>query len=341
MKSRLPLIYCVIPNLNGARDLGRSIDSLLSQSLPCRVVVVDNGSVDDSRKVLEGYQDNIDVLYKTRNLGFAGGVNAGIKHSLKKGATFVALFNNDAVADKQWIESLYQSMEADHKIGVVAGKLLKLGSDPSRFDTTGDNFSIWGLAFPRGRGEVDEGQYNEPEYVFGATGGACMFRAGVFKSVGFFDKNFFAYYEDVDICFRLQLKGYRAYYQPKAIAWHKIGATSSKLPGFVAYHSTKNTLFVPLKNLPFSLLIRFAPRFWLAFSLLVANQIKQGNFWPVLKGLLVALVFLPKKIVQRWFIQSGRKVETSYIKSILYPGLPPDRHKLRALSARLKFWGAR
>ena len=331
-------IYCVVPNFNGVADLPACIDSLLAQSLPCKVVVADNGSSDGSVDAIRAYAgQGVKLVKNRRNLGFAGGVNSGIGYALARGATHVALFNNDAVAEPKWLAELLAGFDCAPQAGIVTGKLLKMGEQkPAVIDSTGDVFSIWGLAFPRGREEPDNGQYDRPEYVFSASGGASLYRAEVFQRAGLFDEDFFAYYEDVDFSFRAQLAGYRVYYQPTAVAWHKIGATSRKMPGFTAYHSFKNTLLLPYKNLPLALLLRYAPRFWLIFLLLFVGQIRQGNGWPVIRGSLVALLLLPKKTVQRWRIQAARKVSSRYIDSLLYHDLPPDRHRLRRLRQRLK-----
>ncbi len=339
MKSPTPLVYCVIPNWNGERDLAAAIDSVLAQSQPCRLVIVDNGSTDGSVGLINKYGDKLDSVILSRNTGFAGGVNAGIKFALDAGAEYVALFNNDAEADKQWLEHLYKTLKSSDEAGIVTGKLLKAAAKPPyTFDSTGDFYSNWLLAFPRGRGLTDNGQYDHQEFVFSASGGASLYRAEVFKQIGLFDEAFFAYYEDVDLSFRAQLAGWKIIYQPKAVAYHQIGKTSGRIPGFTAYHTVKNVPLLWFKNLPLGLWWPAAIKFQIAYFLMMVNIARKGNLGPVLKGFGVLCLLLPAKLLERLAIQRHRKVPNRYIRGILYPDLPPDRHKLRKLRARVLFW---
>src|SRR5688572_27997326 len=123
-------IYVVVPNWNGLSHvgslrLGRCFDSLLAQRMPAEIVVVDNGSADDSVAFITSRYPQIKVIRLPRNRGFAGGVNAGIKYALQRQADFVALFNNDAVADADWLAGLLDAISRHRRIGIVAAKLLK------------------------------------------------------------------------------------------------------------------------------------------------------------------------------------------------------------------------
>jgi len=121
------------------------------------------------------------------------------------------------VAEPAWLEQLVETAEACPEAGLVTGKFLKRG-DSNTLDSTGEFYSVWGMSFPRGRGEVDAGQYDDPAQwiVFGGTGGASLYRIQALREVGLFDENFFAYCEDVDISFRLQLSNWKACYSPTA-----------------------------------------------------------------------------------------------------------------------------
>src|SRR5690606_23861242 len=153
------------------------------------------------------------------------GVNDGIHHAIKRKAKLVALFNNDAVADSRWLAQLVSRMESDEQLGIVTCKFLR--SDRTTLDSAGEQYSVWGVPFPKGRDELDDGLYNESFYVFVATGGAILYRVSALKDVGFFDEKYFAYYEDVDLSFRMQLAGWRVFYDPSALAYHALSATSS------------------------------------------------------------------------------------------------------------------
>jgi GT2 family glycosyltransferase len=325
-------VAIVVLNWNGIEDTARCLDSLLVQDYsPFKIIVIDNGSSDDSRDILEKYQKDhpkeLEVLYNKQNLGFTGGVNTGISWALRHNYEFVALFNNDAVAEKTWLSHLVTAMNSP-KTGITTGLLLR--SDGKKIDSTGEQYSIWGISFSRGRGENKI--FADPSgFTFGATGGATLYKTELFQDIGLFDTNFFAYYEDIDISFRAQLAGWKIMYVSEAIAYHKQGATSSKLPGFTVYQTFKNLPWVFIKNVPRQLLLTVGIRLLVVYTLFFWNAVFHGNGWPALSGSFKSIVFFPKKIGQRWHIQKQRRVPLQHIKGILWNDLPPDQKALRKL----------
>jgi GT2 family glycosyltransferase len=295
---------------------------------------VDNGSADDSLKLLRSKYTSVEVVELKKNYGFAGGVNAGIKHAIENGAEYVALLNNDALADKNWLKKLKDNMDKNPRSGIVTSKILN--EDGKFLDSSGEFFSIWGLPFPRGRKETDINKYDEDTAVFGASGGASLYRVKMLKEIGLFDENFFAYYEDVDLSFRAQLAGWKVAYAPEAIVYHKIGATSSKVPDFATYQTLKNLPMLMWKNVPWRLMPKVWWRFELAYTLIVFRALSRGQFGAVLKGLAVWVVLSPKKFYQRHQIQKRRKVSIEYLNSLLVHDLPPNAMGLRRL--RQKWW---
>lgn len=330
------LIYCVIPNWNGAEVLEDCIKSVLAQTLPLKILVVDNGSSDGSLEIVAKYSD-IEVLALDKNHGFAGGVNAGIKKALEANAEYVVLLNNDAVADKNWLKNLIDATKANPKLGIVTSKIL---NDSGEYlDSAGEFYSIWGLPYSRGRREVVIDKYDKDVKVFAASGGASLYRTIMLDEIGLFDEDFFAYYEDVDLSFRAQLAGWKVAYCPKAIVYHQIGATSSKIGGFATYQTMKNLPWLFWKNVPRKLIWRMIPRFKFAYFSFYASAIARGQGWPATKGFGKMLLLLPYKFIQRYKIQSRRKVSAEYIDSMLAHDLPPNARKLRAL--RSAWWKLR
>lgn len=327
-------VAVVVLNWNGADFLEECLESLRAQDYPnFQIVVVDNDSTDNSRDILDywtkQYGNLIRVIYNNRNSGFAGGVNIGIKQAMKDGASAVALFNNDATAAPNWLSEIVAALEAERTVGIATGLLLH--ADGKTIDSTGDYYSIWGLAFPRSRDEATE-TAPESGYVFGATGGASLYRADLFKQIGFFDEAFFAYYEDVDISFRSQLAGWKVYYTKSAVAYHRRGATSEKLPGFTKFQMFKNLPMLFWKNVPAGLLWKIGWRFKLVYFLMYINAILQGAFVPATKGILSAIGHFPSALSRRSKIQQLRRRPADYIYSILYQDLPPNQKgKLRKL----------
>src|ERR1039458_27404 len=189
-------VAVVVPNWNGIATLGTCIDSLQNQSLRPHIIVVENGSADDSLKLLQTKYPGVTVLVQPKNLGFAGGVNIGLVRAISDGAQFVALFNNDAVAEKDWLRNLVKAMTHDDNAGIVTCKFMDISG--KHLDSTGDQYTNWGLPYPRGRGEPTSNRFDKQLDVFAASGGASLYRVKMLKEIGLFDKDFFAYYDDVD-----------------------------------------------------------------------------------------------------------------------------------------------
>ncbi|HSX23598.1 MAG TPA: glycosyltransferase family 2 protein [Candidatus Saccharimonadales bacterium] len=322
-------IFIVVPNWNGADLIASCLDSLMAQTRKAEIVVVDNGSTDESVAIVASRYPAIHLTTLPYNTGFAGGVNAGIRYALEQGAEAVALFNNDAQASPDWLKHLAHALEARPSYGITTGKLLS--ADKKSIDSTGDFYTSWGLPYPRGRGELATNRYDDDTDVFGASGGASLYRAKMLSEIGLFDEDFFAYYEDVDLSFRAQLAGWKVLYVPAAEAYHLQGATSSGVKGFTTYQTFKNFPLLFWKNVPLRLLPGILVRFKIAYFAIFFSSIRKRRAWPAIKGFLRMLTLFPKKLGQRWHIQKSRKVSVDYINSIIVHDLPPNAHRLRKL----------
>src|SRR5690606_18912256 len=129
-----------------------------------------------------------------------------------QGYAYIGLLNNDAVADKDWAKELVAVLKKNKKVGAVTAAMKHM-AEPT-YDSTGDFYTVWGLPYPRGRGEPINGQYDDQKDVLSVSGGASFFKAEYFKDVGLFDEDFFAYYEDVDLGLRGTLAGWRLQFVP-------------------------------------------------------------------------------------------------------------------------------
>jgi len=330
-------VYVVIPNWNGTDRLRASLDSLKVQTQPHEVVVVDNGSVDGSIELMEKNYPSVILIKHDHNKGFAGGVNPGLKLAIEDKARYAALLNNDAVADKDWLKHLVKFLDSNPKAGIVTSKILEAGG--KELDSTGDIYTTWGLPYPRGRDEEDQGQYDEQRWVFGASGGASLYRIKTLEEIGLFDEDFFAYYEDIDISFRAQLTGWKIGYEPKATVLHQISATSAPIKGFATYHTLKNLPLLFWKNVPWPLMPVIGPRLFILYWGIAMRALSRGLFAAFFKGVLMSMVLWPKKLMQRHRIQKNRKVSVDYLKSIIVYDLPPNANHLRNL--RAKWWHLR
>lgn len=327
-------IAVIVINFNDIKETTQCLASLSRQKgVKLDLILVENGSVEpqteDQLKILANtYKSQLTIIKNQTNLGFTGGANTGIRHVLARNYEYFALFNNDAVADQYWLKNLYSASQTEAS-GITTGLLLH--EDGKTIDSTGDWCSTWGLPFPRSR-NLPVAQAPKSGFVFSGSGGASLYSVKLIEQIGMFDENFFAYYEDTDLSFRAQLGGFKVFYTNQAIAYHKRGKTSARIPGIAVLGTFKNLPMFFVKNIPTRLLVSTGWRFFLAYHLMLFNAIRKGNAAPALKGWGQSLLlFWTHSLRQRRSIQSNRKVSTEYIKSMLYPDLPPDQTGLRKL----------
>ena len=224
-----PSVSVVIVNLDGAEHLPDCLDSLRDQTYPRElvdVIVVDNGSVDGSLELLDRRYPWVKVLPQGRNTGFAPAVNTGVQAAA---GACVALVNNDMRVDPNWLAALVEVYDPDEGVVCVAGQILSW--DAERVDFVEGSLNFYGMghqvAFGRRREDVDvpDGQ----EVLF-ACGGSMLVDRRVFLDAGGFDDGFFAYFEDIDFGWRLNLLGYRVRLAGRALAYHRLHGTSSRFP---------------------------------------------------------------------------------------------------------------
>lgn len=326
-------LVVVIPNWNGEDKIKPCLDSLVNQSVEAHVIVVDNGSVDVSVGLIEKNYPQIELIKHTYNKGYAGGVNPGFKRAIELGGDFVAPFNNDAVAGSRWLEKLAEAMEADPKLGIVTCKVASI--DGTHLDSTGDQYTTWGLPYPRGRNEADLNRYDKLTDIFAASGAASLYRVSMLQEIGLLDEDFFAYYEDVDLSFRAQLAGWKVRYVPGSVVYHATSTTGQAIKGFFTYQTQKNLPMLLVKNVPLRLLPTILPRFCLVYLSFFVSATTRGQLWYALKGFSRMMLYMPKKLRERRHIQRNRKVSDEYIASMLLWDLPPNASRLRKLRS---FW---
>ncbi len=257
------------------RDCIRSAQS--QNYSPREIIVVDNGSTDGSREWLRG---NASSGYKLIefdvNTGFARGVNAGIKAS---SGEYVALLNNDAVADSGWLEGLIGSLH-DRTFGMSASKIL-FHDRPDVIDKAGHLFYPDGLNRGRGAGEVDRGQFDQDPEILFPDGCAALYRRELFVDVGLFDEQFFAYGDDAELGLRARWRGWRCAYAPSARVFHRHSSSLGRYSPAKASLVERNRLWVAIKLLPWRILIvsplltlwRF---FWHGWSILGRRGLAGG-----------------------------------------------------------------
>jgi len=243
------LISVIILNYNGEDYIEECLDSVLDQTYePLEIIVVDNASNDSSLEILkEKYSSKIKLIESNTNLGFAGGNNLALDYT--KGE-FIALLNNDAVADRRWIEEFMSAVNrCDGTFGMWASKIL-FYDDREIIDTAGHLIYPDGLNRGRGKGEKDKGQYDKEEEVFFPSGCAAIYRKEMLNIIGFFDPDFFAYGDDTDLGMKARIAGWKCNYVPKSVVYHHSSAASGKYSPLKAYLVERNRLWVLIKYFP-------------------------------------------------------------------------------------------
>ena len=324
----------IIPNLNGGTELLDAVQSLTEQTLQPYIIVVDNASTDDSVEKLQAKYPKVELIKQVKNMGYAGGVNPGFRRAFDLQADYAAPFNDDAIADKHWLRKLVEHLDDNPEVGAAACKVLK--ADGIHLDSTEDTYSHWGLPYPRGRNEVDKGQYDTMGDIFGASGAASLYRMSALEEVGLLDEDFFAYYEDVDLSFRLQLAGWKIRYVPESRVYHQIGMTSGRTKGFTTHQTMKNLPLLAFKNVPQPYLRLVQRRLNIALLLFFGRAVTRGQGGAALSGYWKYLQLRSKKLKERKHIQSTKKVSDEYIWSTITHDLPPNATALRKLRAR--YW---
>lgn len=216
-----------------ARDLAAV--SAVTEGEPCRIVVVDNGSRDDSvARLRERFGDSIKLLTNSTNLGFAGGVNAGLEWALSQGAQSVLVLNNDIVVDRDMIRHLVSVAESRPQAG-IAGPVIYYFDEPDRIWRFADRESRW-LPVPlRVPDRVVAEAAGVPFQVDYVTACGMLVRREVLEAIGLFDTRYFMYFEDADFCRRARDAGYEIWCAPEAKMWHKVSLSAQKIQAVTQY----------------------------------------------------------------------------------------------------------
>lgn len=290
MTNKVPKVAVVILNWNGKEILKTFLPSVINNSKEAELVIVDNGSTDNSISFLKQEYPQIRIIDNKQNYGFAEGYNKALKEIE---ADYYVLLNSDVEVTPSWISPIIELMENDTQIACCQPKLLSY-LEKNKFEYAGGAGGfIDHLGYPFCRGRVfnyleeDKGQYDDNKEIFWATGAALFVRASIYKELGGLDKDFFAHQEEIDFCWRVKNAGYKVYYCSKSVCYHLGGGTLNKTSPFKTYLNFRNNLYLLYKNLPLEKKRKvFFMRFFLDIiaSLSFLLQGKVGEFNAVYKA---------------------------------------------------------
>lgn len=286
-----PAVAIVILNYNGRNYLEKFLPSVIATTYQNKkIIVADNASTDDSVAFLKLNFPFVELIMLNNNYGFAGGYNRALKNVK---SDYYILLNSDVEVPGNWVEDLIVLMESNKQIAACQPKILSY-VNKNKFEhagACGGWIDTLGYAFARGRifdiCEDDNGQYNSNEKIFWATGAALCIRAELFNEMGGFDRYLFAHMEEIDLCWRLQRKGYLIYCCASSVVYHLGGGTLNKTSSRKTYLNFRNNLIILLKNFSFSEAIWKIPlrilMDWLfAFKSLLQGDVK--SFGAVIKA---------------------------------------------------------
>lgn len=331
----------IVVNWNRRELLRQCLDSLTRQTgVSYEVIVVDNGSTDGSSEMvavefLKRTDFRIRLIQNRENRGFCAANNQGIAAAC---AEFVALLNNDAVAEPGWLAALRRCFDARPDVGMAASKILSF-EDSRRIDKVGHLIYPDGQNRGRGTGELDVGQYDQLEEVLWPDGCAAMYRKEMLDQIGGFDEDFFAYADDAELGLRARIAGWRCLYTPEAIVHHRRGATLGITSSRRLELIERNRVLLVVKLFPWNLLwlngLYYLARVGAGIIAAMCGKGEIGRFpgfkgkcraaVAFLKGDLQALRMLPRMLCKRREISRLRKLTPKQVKELIVDHRVPLR----------------
>ncbi len=251
-----PSVAIVILNWNGKHYLEQFLPSVFATSYAnCRLVVADNASTDGSLDFIRDNFPNIELISLQKNLGFAGGYNEALKHV---DADYYVLLNSDVEVTPQWLDPIIKLLEEDPVHAACQPKLLSY-KQREMFEYAGAGggwLDVFGYPFARGRifdvSEKDSGQYDTTEEIFWASGAAMVIRSHVFHDLHGFDEYFFAHQEEIDLCWRMKLAGYKVFCCAESVVYHVGGGTLPRGNSRKTLLNFRNNQIMIAKNMSWS-----------------------------------------------------------------------------------------
>lgn len=320
-----PLISLIVLNYNGAGILSDCLSSILQNDYEnFEVILVDNGSQDRSMDEAQrqfGHDQRMRFLRIKPNLNYTGGMNVGLKEA---SGEWVVLLGNDTQLESDFLTELASGLR-DKDIGAAAPKIFITGR-PNILENTGGLLDTFGFAKMRGRAEQDRQQYDTDNHIFFASGAAPIYRRDILLEVGFLDRKFMTHSEDVDLCWRIRLRGYKIIFLPRARLWHKISVTTAKYTKkhSLLFHIRKNRIAVLIKNYNSFNLFKALPPLFLLYGLVFIKELLSEHNSKVAFTSISALFWnikeLPYLLKERRFIQKKiRKVPDRQIIRFMHP----------------------
>jgi GT2 family glycosyltransferase len=252
-------------------------------------MLVDNGSTDGSVEYFREKYSEMEIIENKENLGFAEGNNVAIRKIIEREPDYILLLNNDTIVDPNFLTELVKVLEADSNIGIV-GPTVYYYYEKDRIQSAGIKIS-WYKGQTIDLTNEDEIKQNKIRDVDSIMGCSLLAKCELFKKIGYLNKDYFAYWEETDLCVRAKKIGYRIVHVPSARIWHKGGATAKKTSGFYEYHMTRNMFWFMRKHASRKqqitfIIYFFGIQFWKLIAGYVICQEKAHIYRSLFKGIL-------------------------------------------------------
>jgi len=311
----MPRVSVIILNWNGRKFLTKCLDSLAAQSYrDFETILVDNGSTDGSVDYVQGAYPQVRLVALPENTGFAEGNNRGL--AVCNGEYIVTL-NNDTRLEPDFLGELVRAVDSDHRAGMAAAKMRNY-YQTERIDAAGLKIATNGLGYNIGVGESDAGQHDDAA-VFGPCGGAALYRRTMLDAVGFFDPDFFAYYEDFDLAWRGRLAGWGCVAAPRAVVYHVHSATSGEWSRFKVYRTHRNKWYVMIKNWPLGLLLRRLPAILFFDAAAFSLAVLKGRGGTALRARFDVVKNLHMLLEKRREVQARSRLSAAEVERLFSP----------------------
>jgi GT2 family glycosyltransferase len=338
MNLEFPTASIIVVNYNGREFLEDCFRSLSNLDYPSyEVIMVDNASTDGSVGYVTERFPWVKVIGLESNHGFSGGNDVGVEHACGK---YVAFLNNDVEVEPTWLSELVEGIEEDEKIASCGSKML-FYERRNYVNHAGGAVTITGAGFDIGFMMEEKKVYNKPKFVGCTSGGAMLVRKGVFCTLGGFDPDYFAYFEDVDFCLRAWTAGYKVKYMPTSVVYHKFGGSfGTDSSPFKMFLYQRNRLYNIAKNFELRSLV-LATLTSIAYDAYkISRFLIDGNFamaLSIIRGSLSFISNLRRVIEKRRAIQDAREIsDRELFKKGIVLGI---KESLKELKSRKKFKG--
>ncbi len=317
--SNLPEVTIILVTWNAGDHLNRCLSALSKQTwMRFEIIVIDNGSTDGSLTSLSSWDFvPLTIRQLKTNHGFAAANNLGAHLASGK---WIILLNADAYPEPDWLEQLITAAEENPEFNFFSSRQIQYNA-PHLLDGAGDEYHVSGLAWRRYYNHVQNEYGLQQEEVFGACAAAAMYRREDFLSAGGFDEDYFSYFEDVDLSFRLRLAGGRCLYVPEAVVHYVGSASTGKLSDFVVYYGHRNLVWAFFKDMPGLLFWLYLPLHLAMNLFFLVSFIFKGKGRAIFKAKIDAIKGIPSVMKKRKDVQTLRKVSVKEVSHFMSKGL--------------------